>query len=74
MTMTKNSLIAVPSVDVLDSDFETETTYFRVSSTICNPSDATTADQMHIVEAAGTLEFWDDPSEDIYKESDGDAV
>ena len=74
MAAINNALNFVPPVDAMDDDFETETSYCRVSSVICYPSDASTEDQMRLVEASGTLEFWDDPSEDIYTENDGDAV
>lgn len=74
MTATKNSLRVLPSIEVQDSDFETETTYSRVYRTICSPSDVSAEDQMHIVEASGTLGFWNDPSEDIYSGNDDDAI
>jgi hypothetical protein len=74
MTMTENRLTFNEPVDATDEDFTTETVYSRVSSTICYPSDASTEDQMNVVESSGTLEFWDDPSEDVYTESDGDAI
>ena len=55
-------------------ELRTETSYEGSSSTIMYPSDATTDDQMNIVEASGTLDFWNDPAEDVYSENDGDAV
>lgn len=61
-------------VSVTREDFETETAYFRVQATISHPSDASTDDNMSIIEASGTLEFWDHPEEDVYSEKDGDAV
>lgn len=53
---------------------ETETVYFRCLEVIHDPPEVTTQDQMNIVEYSGTLDFWDKPEEDIYSESDGDAV
>jgi len=63
-----------PPVSVTEEDFETETAYFRVHTTISHPSDASLDDQMNIIEASGTLEFWEHPEEDVYSEKDGDAV
>ena len=38
------------------------------------PGDATTADQMNIVEVSGALSFWDDPEEDRYGHDDGKPI
>lgn len=38
------------------------------------PSDPTSDQLMRIVEASGSLDFWDDPREDIYTLEDGDPV
>ncbi len=57
-----------------DDEFQTETIYDRLASTISSPAGPTTRDQMNIVEASGTLDFWADPSENIYDEGDGVAV
>ena len=59
---------------VQDDELQTETVYLRACQTIMHPSDANIQDQMNVVEASGTLDFWDDPAEDVYDESDGDAV
>ncbi len=73
--MTANSEIkTIPSVSVSDDELQTQTTYHRYYGTIVHPSDATTIDQMNVVEISGTLEFWGDPEEDLYAESDGHAV
>lgn len=50
------------------------TTYVSLRQTVVVPADITTIDQMHIVEASGVLDFWDDKEEDVYKEDDGDPV
>ena len=73
--MTANSEIrAIPSVSVSDDELQTQTTYHRYYRTIVHPADATTIDQMNAVEISGILEFWGDPEEDQYAETDGDAV
>ena len=59
---------------VEDDELQTETVYRGVCKTIMHPSDVNIQDQMNIVEASGTLDFWNDPAEDVYDESDGDAV
>ncbi len=64
----------LPEVLVQDDEFQTETVYPRACRTITHPSDVNIQDQMNVVEASGTLDFWDDPAEDVYDESDGDAV
>ena len=70
-----NNQLSFPDPVLLDDDeLQTETIYMRTSSTIIHPSEATTQDQMNIVEASGSLEFWNDSSEDVYDENDGDAV
>ncbi len=74
MPETINRLSFPEPVLVTDDELRTETIYLRASSTIIHPPDATIQDQMNIVEASGTLEFWNDSSEDVYDENDGDAV
>lgn len=74
MPETINRLSFPEPVLLTDDELRTETIYLRASSTIIHPPDATIQDQMNIVEASGTLEFWNDSSEDVYDENDGDAV
>ena len=74
MPATVNQIAFPESVLLTDDELRTETIYVRASSTIIHPPDATTQDQMNIVEASGSLEFWNDASEDVYGEHDGDAV
>jgi hypothetical protein len=75
MPMTKdNQLTFPPPTLVREEDVQTETIYERTSCTIICPPDATVRDQMNIVEASGSLDFWNDPAEDIYSMDDGDAV
>ena len=38
------------------------------------PADPTSDQRMLIVEASGTLDFWDRPEEDIYSLDDGEPV
>ncbi len=74
MPAANNQLSFPDPVLLSDDELRTETIYVRTSSTIIHPPDATTQDQMNIVEASGSLEFWNDSSEDVYGENDGDAV
>ncbi|MCP4593297.1 MAG: hypothetical protein GY842_21380 [bacterium] len=62
------------SASVTKAELETLTFYRAVSARIPTPPDATTLDQMNIVEVSGALDFWNDPQEDVYDETDGDAV
>lgn len=43
---------------------------------ICNDeiSEATPEQFLRLVENSGTLDFWDDPSEDIYSAHDGEPL
>lgn len=74
MPATTNPIDFHDPVLLNDDELRTETIYVRTSSTIIHPPEATTQDQMNIVEASGSLEFWNDSSEDVYGENDGDAV
>ena len=74
MPATINQLSFPEPVLLSDNELRTETIYIRASSTIIHPPDATIQEQMNIVEASGSLEFWNDSSEDVYGENDGDAV
>ena len=74
MPATVNQIDFHESVLLTDDEFRTETICVPASSTIIHPPEATTQDQMNIVEASGSLEFWNDSSEDVYGENDGDAV
>lgn len=38
------------------------------------PDDPTPEQRMAIVEASGSLSFWDEPEEDIYSDDDGQPV
>jgi hypothetical protein len=51
-------------------------TMYRTPSTVVMspPPDVSTAEQMTIVEASGTLGFWSDPLEDRYSHDDGKPV
>lgn len=58
----------------VEDQVETQTGYNSYTERIVSPADASTQDQMNIVEASGTLSFWDDPAEDQYSGQDGDAT
>ena len=55
-----------------EEELQTQTKYIRVYANY--PEDVTTENVMHAIEASGTLDFWDDPEEDVYTEQDGDDV
>lgn len=74
MTTIESNLLEVSIASVKEDQEQVETIYDVVSSTIVSPADATTRDQMNLVEASGVLDFWHDPEEDIYDETDGNAV
>lgn len=57
---------------LLDNDLQTERGAPLGKITV--PSDATPQQRMKIVEASGTLDFWNDPSEDGYNFSDNRSV
>ncbi len=64
----------IPAGVVTEADLQTQTVYRRCFRTIVHPADASTVDQMNAIEVSGTLDFWNDPEEDLYTEKDGDAV
>lgn len=64
----------IPAAVLTDDEFQTQTVYIRYARTIVHPEDASTIDQMNAIEVSGTLDFWNDPGEDLYTENDGDAV
>ena len=68
MTTLSNKFEIKPVRTVTENEWTTETVYKRVYSVVSSPADATTEDQMKIVESSGVLQFWDDPDEDIYDE------
>ncbi len=65
---------SIPEVAVTEIELQTRTVYASLSTTIVYPADASTIDQMNLVEVSGAVDFWDDPAEDLYTENDGDAV
>jgi hypothetical protein len=69
--MANESMTLIPSASVNAEELGTQTVYERRSETICQSEDVSTADQMGIVERSGTLEFWEDPAEDVYDPDDG---
>ncbi len=73
MTEASKTINFVPAVSVEDTQLQTETVYIRLFATFSYPEDATTEDQMRLVESGGTLDFWNDPGEGIYDET-GDGL
>jgi hypothetical protein len=68
--MTKGEVIQIPPRMVLSS-----MTFCRIPPTVVVfPSEANTIDQMNVVEVSGTLDFWNDEAEDIYKRDDGPSL
>ena len=68
--MTKGEVIQMPPSMALKS-----MTLCPVRPTVVVfPSEANTIDQMNIVEVSGTLDFWNDEAEDIYKRDDGQSL
>ena len=74
MTMREELLVVKKGVAVSGNETQTQTVYASYTGIVSSPSDETTFDRMTIVEASGSLEFWNDPGEDIYTENDGDAT
>ncbi|MBI5722406.1 MAG: hypothetical protein HZA50_00465 [Planctomycetes bacterium] len=63
-------ILAIPPQEVPNSATTNNAEVFVVA----HPSDATTIDQMNIVEISGELEFWNDPAENGYGPNDGKPV
>lgn len=61
------------SFSYVTEDANSETTYSAPSRTIVYP-DESAMDRMRLIEASGALRFWEDESEDVYDEQDGDDV
>ena len=43
-------------------------------STVTRASDPTPIQVLRAVEVSGTLDFWDDPAEDVYTSEDGEPL
>ena len=56
------------------SECDSVTSNLTPSTVIVYPPDATTVDQMNIVEVSGSLDFWNAPEEDRYTRDDGKPV
>ncbi len=67
-------VFSIKPVTVSANEFKTRTTYVRAIGYYSEPPDLTTVEMMSAIEASGTLDFWNDPIEDIYSEQDGDDV
>lgn len=74
-TIEKNIVFTDPATLILnENELRTKTSYVRASAFYFDPPDLTTFEIMKAIEASGTLDFWNDPEEDIYDEQDGDAI
>lgn len=73
MTAAEKLNVVMPAA-VTDDELQTQTVYVSYTGFVSSPPDASTADQMNVVEASGTLDFWDDPEEDGYTGNDGDVA
>jgi hypothetical protein len=62
---------SIEPVTVIESELRTRTSYVRAVGYYSEPPDLTTIEIMNAIEASGTLDFWNDPEEDIYSEQDG---
>lgn len=72
-----NETVSINNMDFIENEeneAKTLTVYRSVSRTCSYPTDATTEDLMNLAEASGVFDFWDHPDEDVYSESDGNAV
>ena len=59
---------------VIQLDAPVTTVVNSVHGYVGAPSDPTSTQCMRLVELSGTLDFWDDPQEDIYSPEDGDPL
>lgn len=65
------------AISVTDDELNapnTKTEYPHERREIVYTADVTTGDLMSLAEASGSLDFWNAPEEDIYEETDGDAI
>ncbi len=69
MPQIKDSFTVIPPIDAGITPIQTIPMYTTAATV--NPADATTQDQMRLVETSGILEFWNDPAEDVYEDDDG---
>jgi len=73
MTAVKETTLKFEEVaTVMEDEFITQTKCDSVCATYFE--DITTDEVMRAIEASGTLDFWNDPEEDVYSEEDGDPV
>lgn len=68
-TVNPSGLQVVPQVMVKTEEYVTQTRFDGVSATY--PLDFSTEDVIRAIDASGTLDFWNDPAEDIYRDGDG---
>ncbi|MFH0980490.1 MAG: hypothetical protein V2A79_02995 [Planctomycetota bacterium] len=66
-TTVENVLNFTESTSLSDEELDTQTKYIHSSATY-HPADVNTEDIMSIIEASGTLDFWNSPEEDRYSE------
>lgn len=70
----EGSVVNLPTRS-LEDDFPNLLTHREsVTRVIVVPPEPTRVQRMAIIEASGSLEFWDDPAEDVYSQDDGDPA
>ncbi|MCO6436453.1 MAG: hypothetical protein J5J06_05145 [Phycisphaerae bacterium] len=69
--ISENTINMSPTPTVSEDELSTQSSYAVPSAVVTCPADATTVDQMNIIEASGVLAFWDDPEEDRYDGTEG---
>lgn len=68
--MKNEELKILPEAVASDKDLISETEYDRCASTIIDNPEITTGDQLNLMEASGSLDFWMEAAEDMYEESE----
>ncbi len=73
--MTSNpDILQLPPREVREDEPETAATTVRIEVADVCPADPTPEQVMRLVETSGTLDFWEDPGEDIYTLEDGEPL
>lgn len=66
-------ILTTAATSIVVEDAETERgSVLRVWN--ARPDEPTEKQRMRLLDSSGTFDFWNDPGEDIYSESDGEAV
>lgn len=64
---------AIPARSV-ENDFPNLSTHYTVKQIVVPACDDESHERMAIVQSSGSLDFWMDPSEDIYSADDTDPI